>query len=168
MRPATRAPLNTGFGYPFTVDPRLLSNHTAVTANQRIYLRCRDGGPVSKIGFMVGAQSGNISVDVYGNNGLAGVLARPSALRATSGSVACPAIGYQEVALVSGVTMAPGEWLSICADNGTASFYRVAVAGFSSTLGNGLTHHQNSAFTAPNPAVPLTGAMFSIFLIGVA
>lgn len=153
---------------PHSIDPRLLSAASALNANQAVYMRCKGRGYISKIAVHIAASSGNICVGVYKNNGSTGDLARPGAQKATSGSVACPAIGVANVALTSSVYVDEGDWLALVADNATATFYRSNTAGFGSALGNGLSHHQSTAFPLPASATPLTGTLFSVLLVGIA
>lgn len=156
-----------GSQVPRTIDPRGLSSASALTANQGIYLRVQGGGSISKIGLVVGTSSGNVCVAVYANSGV-GAAARPAARKATSGSVACPAANYQEISLGGSVTVLDGDWFFIAADNATATFYRGTTAGTSFAIANGMSHFQNTAFPAPDPAVPsATGVIFSVVLVGV-
>jgi hypothetical protein len=152
---------------PYTVDPRTLSTASALNANQAIYMRVTGSGYISKIGLHVGTSSGNVCVGVYSNNTSGGTAARPAARKATSGSVACPAAGYAEVALTSSVYVQEGDWLAIVADNATATFYRSNAAGFGSSLSLGLSHFQSTAFPLPSSATPSSGTLFSVLLTGV-
>jgi hypothetical protein len=154
--------------WPCTFDPRFLAATTTLNANQAVYLRVRGRGLISKIGLHVGVASGNIAVAVYSNNGDPGRSARPTTRKATSGSVACPAAGYAEVSLGASVYVDDGDWFVLVADNTTASFYRAGAGGFSSTIANGYSHHESSAFPPPATATVSTGAVFSVVLVGVA
>lgn len=166
----TKTRIHQGDGtteYPKTADPRALSATQTLNADQAVYMRARGRGLISKIGIHVGTASGNIAVAVYRNNGSNGTAARPDVRTATSGSVACPAAGYAEVSLGGSVYVEDGDWFAIVADNTTASFYRFGAGGFSSTIGNGVAHHQNTAMPPPATATPGTGALYSILMIGV-
>jgi hypothetical protein len=94
---------------------------TWATANEGRFVRVISGGVISKIGLYVDTSSGNISVAVYSKSG-SGRAAVPATRVVTSGAVACPGTGYQEVSLGSSVTVAPGDYLALSCDNTTAVF----------------------------------------------
>ena len=145
---------SAGLGFPFTVDPGLVRSGDSLSvgsANQAIYARVLHGGTVSKIGLQVTATSGNVSVAVYRNAGV-GRGAVPGAQLATSGSVACPAVGYAEIALGSSVTLSPGDWIAVSADNATAAFQSLLSTAGDSGLGLGRQYRQATAH--PLPATP--------------
>lgn len=161
------APTDGTYLPPHTVDPRMLSAASTLNANQAVYVRATGRGYISKIAVHVGTQSGNVCVGVYANNGSTGNAARPATQKATSGSVACPAAGYQEIALTGSVYVEEGDWLALVADNATATFYRANTAGFASSLANGFSHHQSTAFPLPATATPSTGFLFSVLMNGI-
>lgn len=109
-----------------------LNYHAAVGIpdgpNRAVYVRVIKGGTISKLGIFVGTSSGNVSVGVYSNTG-AGTSARPASRQATSGAVACPATGFQEISLGATVTVAEGDWFALSCDNITTTFYRQLGAG---------------------------------------
>ena len=161
QRSAGRAPV-------CTIDPRLFVTTSAwTTANQAVYLRVTGRGYITKIGLHIGAASGNICVGVFAGNNTDGRGARPSARKVTSGSVACPAAGYAEVALTAPVYVQEGDWLAIAVDNTTAAIGRATANGFTSAVGNGSSCFQNGAFPLPSSATPTSGALFSQILVGV-
>lgn len=164
---ATSGIRNTGLP-PWTSDLRGVVSTSTFNANQAVYLRIQNAGSISKIGFHINVSSGNVDVGVYANNGSTGTAARPGAKLASSGSVACPAAGYQEIGLGSTVYVTEGDWFAFVFDNATASLYRTGAGGLSSTIANGLSHHQSTAFPLPASATPSTGAVFSAALVGVA
>ena len=156
-----------GFGFPYTVDPRVFTfGLSALVANQAWFLRCFGGGHITKIGLQVGVQSGNLCVGVYSPTG-SGRAAAPGARKATSGSVACPATGYQEVALTAAVDVLQGDFLAIVADNATATFGRLSTAGSTTAIANGLCAFQSAAFPLPDPAASSAGSLASWVLVGV-
>jgi lysophospholipase L1-like esterase len=154
------------FGFPHTIDPRTVSGNRAVdAANKCVFGRVREGGKVSKIGLFVGAASGAISVAVYRNTGV-GRGAAPGERVATSGAVACPAVGYAEVALDSAVWVRPGDWIALSVDNVTATFANASsLGGYALPLGIGTA--QATAHPAPASATPSGGYGGVPCLIGV-
>lgn len=142
-------------GFPATVDPRNLAFTSGIgSANRTYYHRVTGGGTITKIGLYVAASSGNICVSVYANTGT-GRASMPGNRVATSGSVACPAVGYQEIALGASVTVTSGDyWFAISLDNGTATF---ATAGTSGQAIQGMSAWQDSAFPSPATAAASNG-----------
>lgn len=112
------------------------------------------GMTVSALRIYVGAQSGNICVGVYGSQG-SGSSAAPYNLKATTGSIPCPAPGEQAVALTSSVTIARGDWVAIAVDNTGASFLRSAPT---TAVTNGAAANQASAFPLPGTADAANGS----------
>jgi hypothetical protein len=163
--PASLYPL--GPNYPHT--SALLSGLLAMVgfgANQALYFRALSSGRITKIAVQVGVQSGNICVGVHANTGQ-GRSAAPGARRATSGSVACPAPGYAEVALGAAVDVRAGDWLAVSADNVTVTLAASATTSVS-TMASGMAHYQGSAFPLPATAAPDGAVLNSIYLVGVA
>ena len=137
-------------------------------ANEAGYLRVEDGGTVSKIGIEVVTQSGNISVGVMSNTGI-GRGSNPTTRLATSGDIACPAVGYAEVALDTTVNVNPGDWFVITADNATATFRTHLAAPAISAWGNGRQYRQASAHPVPSAAGTLVAQVGrTIIMVGVA
>lgn len=134
-------------------------------ANRTAYFRVSVGGPISKIGMDVVTQSGNVAVAAYRNSG-AGRSAVPGARIATSGSVVCPAVGYQEIALDVSVVLQPGDWLAVAADNAIVTL-RAAHGSAMSRLTAGRALYQD-AYPAPDPASPngANGGLRGFALVG--
>lgn len=160
-----------GFGFPASIDVgQMRSTDTmALTANDGVYLRSRDGGTISKIGLFVSTSSGNISVAAYRNSG-SGRSAVPATRLATSGAVACPgASAYAEVSLGATVTLLPGDWLFLSADNNTATFRTSLSGAADNNIGLGRQFRQTTAHPAPSPPGTLISSVGRpIVLIGVA
>jgi hypothetical protein len=158
----------TPIEFGWTVDPRTASlNNGAITAGRTVYLRYRGAnGPITKIALAVGVSSGNCAVAAYRNTG-SGRSARPGARLGTSGSVACPAAGYQEVALTAAADIRDGDWLSLAADNATATFALAGGNGTGYALARGLSHFEG-AYPPPATATPSgTDAIYSFVLVAV-
>lgn len=157
-----------GFGIPWSFDPaQTHADLTVGAANRGWWYRVRGGATITKIGIHVQTSSGNICVAVYANTG-SGRAATPGARLATSGSVACPAAGYAEVALGASVDVANGNhWLYVGADNTTAQLKAATPAP--SALLQGLSGYSDSgAFPAPSAGPSLTMGNRGFILIGVA
>lgn len=108
----------------------------------------------TKVGFVVGTPSGNVSVGVYRNSGV-GTAAVPSgAPVASTGSVACPGGGYAELTLNTAVDVIPGDWLALSVDNATASFFVLTT----NTAPVGVLSARQVAFPAPSPVGTLIGS----------
>lgn len=100
---------------------------TIGSVNSTRFFRVVEGGSMSKVRITVQVASGNICVALHANTG-SGLSAAPGTVKASSGSVACPAAGSQDIALGSTVVAVPGDWISIGADNTTATFNGVSGA----------------------------------------
>lgn len=161
---------DSAFGFPFTVDPGIVRSTDALAlpgSNQAVYARVRDAGPISKVGLEVGTASGNISVGVYRNTGK-GRNAKPGARLATTGAIACPAAGYQEVTLDKAVWVYAGDWLAISADNATATFRALLATAAASNLGKGRQYSQITAHPLPAAANVSNATVGETFvLVGV-
>lgn len=155
-------------GFVVTNDPMAAGNAQTIgnAAGRTIYVRCRTSGIITKIGYLVGVQSGNISVAAYANSG-SGRTSVPGVRLATSGAVACPAAGYQETALPNAVRVDAGDWLAISCDNNTATFQAVLNAGIVN-LAAGLLAYSDATHPAPasNPTVTGYGSR-SMCLVGI-
>jgi hypothetical protein len=162
---------DSAFGFPFTVDPgiaRSSDNMTVQAANAGHYARVTQAGPVSKIGVKIGTQGGNISVAVYRNSGK-GRLAVPGSRIATSGAVACPVAGYQEIALTSSVYVRQGDWLAISADGVVATFGSQLVTGADHDIGKGRQYRQATAHPLPATPSSLVATIgYTFILVGIA
>ena len=99
-----------------------LSNANIYSGENCWYGRVLEGGKISAIRIGVGGSAGNICVAAYRNSGF-GLSAVPGARLGTSGVVACPATGVQDVALTAPCTLQPGDWLALwCSQTATATF----------------------------------------------
>jgi len=160
----------TPWGYPYSVRPDMGNGSTNVTLpdgpNRAVFHRVIDGGVISKIFLWIGVTSGNICVGVYSNTG-AGRAGAPGARIATSGSVAMPAVGYQEISLGGSVTVNPGDWLALSADNVTATF-RATIANAEATtnMAKGATCYMAAGFPLPASASSLIWSAARIFVLG--
>jgi len=143
-------------GFPTNIDPRSISLAANVgSANRTHYYRATGGGAITKLGLYVSASSGNVCVSVYANTGT-GRASMPGARVATSGSVACPAAGYAEIALGATVNVTSGDfWLAISVDNTTAQFGAAATSAFAI---QGVMAWQDTAFPSPATATPTNGS----------
>lgn len=120
------------------------------------FARVQQGGSVSKIGIQVLAQAGNLCVAVYRGGGV-GSNRRPSALVATSGSVACPAPGYAEINLGTTVQVEPGDFLFVSRNNTGTNL--MDMEGGPSMLHGGSYYLQwEGAFPAPASLGSLTAS----------
>jgi hypothetical protein len=166
---AAFAPLSNplSFGMVFTIDPRYGFQTAAWPgANRGIYSRVIGGGSISKVGIEVGVQSGNISVAVYRSTGV-GVNATPAGAPAqSSGAVACPATGFQEVSLGAAVVVNPGDWLFMSCDNTTATFGRHANTIAALGLTKGFVCRQDTAHPAPTVGT-LAATSYCPVLVGI-
>lgn len=127
------------------------------TANLGMYLRSIGSGTITKLGIHVITTSGNISVAVYQGTGV-GRARVPGACLATTGAIACPAVGYAEVSLGSSVTVTNNDFLAISCDNATASF--LGTSGNASTLSLGLSFTQATVHPFSTAAGTLVSSMF--------
>lgn len=167
--PAPNDPL--GWGVPVT--SALLCGNMSVGSiaanNYNWFSRVIGGGTITKIGIVVGTQSGNICVGVVRPTGT-GTAAVPVTRLATSGSVSCPATGYQEVSLGGSVTVKPGDYFVLTADNTTATFQRGVLFSGSSNIFRG-SNYVSSTDGFPIAAT-ITGAVAagdrSFAMVGVA
>lgn len=158
----------TNAGPPVGVDLRSCGATAQVASNNRghYYLVTQGAGYCSKIGIHVANQSGNICVAVYSTKGRRRD-AVPYQRLATSGSVACPGTGYQEVALDVAVEIITGKhWLFISADNTTATFGAAANLSVNDIY-KGLIAYQDTAHPGPTTAAITGAGGRSIGLVGV-
>ncbi|WP_248240539.1 hypothetical protein [Microbacterium kunmingense] len=150
----------------------VVTNQTWPTSNLIAFAAVTEGGRISKIALEVMVSNGNISVAVYRGAGGPGGALVPGARAATSGAVACPAVGYAEVSLGAAVDVEPGDFLALSCDNVTAVF--AGLSGTASSLQAGFYYRSVSvsAHPAPNPApsgANLTPSMNRVpLLVGVA
>lgn len=160
--------LGWGVGPTSFIDPIHVTSTTATagTANRTHYYRVRDGGSISKVSLHVGTASGNLAVAVYRNTGT-GQNAKPGTRFASSGSVACPAAGFRDIALGQTVRVRAGDWLAFAADNTTATFAAFASTQVLATSGlfNGRAGFED-VYPPPATATPTMGLGRGISLVG--
>ena len=143
-----------------------LSNVNIFSGNNCWYGRVLEGGTISKVRVGIGTSSGNIAVAAYSNSG-SGLSAVPGARLGTSGIVACPATGVQDVSLGGSITVEPGDWLALWADNTTATF---TISGNGDGAVNSLTagliaRETGLAGGPPSPAGSTTNSTARPFLL---
>lgn len=163
-------PIASAWGFPASIGlGAALTTQTIGSANDARYMRVRDGGVISSVRLHVIASSGNISVAAYRNSG-SGLTSVPGTRLATSGAVACPAAAAAaDIALGASVTVYPGDWLAISADNVTASFLGVNGNSGTTALVAGAAYTQAAAHPLPaTPASLLAQTNRTIALVGVA
>ncbi len=159
-----------GLGLISTFDPALANTQASViTANRGHGLRVIGGGTISKLGIRVAVSSGNISLAVYRSNG-AGRATGTVARVATTGAVACPAAGYAEVSLGGSVTVNPGDWFAISADNTTALFSAAGTNLTQTNLWLGRSFYGNAVHPLPTALNSAGGAALvpGFLIVGVA
>ena len=145
--------------------PGATPTRLATITNYAFAMRCYGAGTISKIALQIGTSSGNICVGVYSSTGVA-YNAVPDARLATSGSVACPSTGWQEVALGASVDVKTGDWLVVAFDNSTATVFGVASPG-SGLANHGLSRTQSSAFPLPSTFTPAASGDRQVRLWGI-
>ena len=159
---------NTDAGFPqapHTYDPFHPSSAAAALSASRVsYCRIKGAGTISKILIVVGVQSGNIDVGVYDTVGV-GSNARPGNKIASTGSIACPAVGEALVSLTAPVAVRPGYWFAITANNGTITLQRVL--GGTYTNAQSFVTVQTGTFPLPATAAPTGGNGNSYLMVGV-
>lgn len=165
---ATLVPRDSmGWGFPMTCEPNLATSSASFSANTTRFYRVKGAGTITKVGFEVVVQSGNICLSVYSPTGV-GRAAKPGARRATSGSVACPASGYAEVALGASVVVNPGDFIGISVDNITASFRTAGGTPTVTALSDGAAW-AGGGFPPADPAPVVTSISGRlVILVGVA
>lgn len=139
------------------VNPILVGgNSLSLNVNRAYYFRVTWGLPVlaSKIAVDIGVSSGNICLGVYSNTG-AGKNARPGTRKGTTGTVASPGTGRQEIALSAPTSVAIGDWLAIAVDNATIRILGESPAGHA--LMQGVGDLQDTAFPLPATAAAVQG-----------
>lgn len=108
-------------GYPFTVPPSwVATTPSAPGANLLRMARCLGGGQISKIGLVIGTQSGNIMVAVWGQSGL-GKAAVPDTIKGGSITTPCPAAGYAEISLGATITVNEGDYIGVVFSDSTGT-----------------------------------------------
>jgi hypothetical protein len=148
-------PLSWGLaGNVLSLEPASLNAATWAGANEARYSRVVGRGTISKLRVHVATQSGSICLGVYRGSGPGdGLSARPTTRKATTGSIACPATGVQDVALPTAVLLDPGDFLAMSCDNTTAAFLCAGAFGASAVF-SGLLFVEASAHPLPATASP--------------
>jgi hypothetical protein len=128
-------PMGIGYVQPFLPGVTMADQVWSATNDAR-YMRAISGGVITKVAIQVAVSAGNISIAIKNDN--AGTPATGvGSVKQSTGAIACPALGYQEVALGASVTVAKGDWFCMSCDSNTASF-----RGFG---GNDTDLHKNVA-----------------------
>ena len=142
--------------YPASSDPAAAAGNVGLPFANRTYFYRSVGaaGVCSKIGAEVAAQAGNVCLAVYSSVG-AGRAARPDVRKATTGAVACPAVGYVELALDAPVNIAAGDWLAIGVDGAASGFMGFGGAR-GTALPNGRVAKLDGVFPCPASAAAAT------------
>jgi len=156
----THAPSGGGgsFGFPYTYRADTAqSGSTGIPsgANYGCFIRMIDGGPITYLWYQVTTASGNICLGLYASAGT-GRQAVPGARYVTTGSIACPA-GGQIQTTVAGVTVAPGDWIALSADNTTATFLMTNNTAQNNSLAKGINYYQAAVFPLPATAAASVG-----------
>lgn len=141
-----------GIGFACTFDPITGDLNTSTNGGVNVayfYKALGWGQTVSSLRINVGIASGNIDVGIYSGTG-SGTSSLPSTLLGHTGSIACPTAGLATVSLLAPVTIPPGAWFAIVADNTTVTFTNVAAVV--AALQAGRTAFQNTAFPLPATA----------------
>lgn len=156
-----------GHGFAFGVDPAGAGSLQTIGAvNRCIFMRVRNGGTITKVGFFVGVASGNVAVAAYSNSGT-GRSSVPGTRLAGSASTACPAAGYGEVALGSSVAVNPGDWLALACDNTTATFAAMSGQSVTNFVAGIIAYQDAGAFPCPTTPAILGYGTRSLALVGV-
>lgn len=158
-----------GLGFPFTpAEFAPASAGSVLTANNCYYMRSLGGGTITALDLEVVASSGNIALAVYSQSGN-GRSAVPGAQKATTGSIACPPIGYATAALPAALKVNAGDFLALACDNTTATFMRSGVSATpGSAIGGGFVYRQANAFPPPANPSNLVGDRQCFAVAGVA
>jgi len=160
--------LEARLGFPISGNPMFVGAAQALSAtNAAFFGRVTGAGTITKLAVHVGTSSGNISMAVYANSGV-GLAAIPGARQDTTGAVACPATGYQEVALGGSVDVVAGMWFALSADNTTATFLPVAASTGITNLGKGFGMSGATQHPCPATAGGSSYRCNPFIIVGVA
>lgn len=154
------------FDVPFTVDPRLGSGFSTVTANNVYYFRVQGSATISGLGIHIGtADAANgVNFGVYNNTGV-GRNAKPSTL-VSSCTLASATAGFQTATFASSVTVQHGQWFAISTASATVTFLRNA-ANTGTALSAGLAWFQTGGPTMPSTAGTLSNYLMTPIIVGV-
>jgi hypothetical protein len=133
-------------------------------ANEARYARAIGRGTISRLRIHVTVQSGNISLAVYSPAGT-GLGAIPGVRKATTGAIACPGTGAQDIA-IGPVLVEPGDFLAMSCDNTTASFLSAGAFG-ASALFAGQLYVEAGAHPLPATPNPVAHNQKHPMLVGV-
>jgi hypothetical protein len=135
--------------------------------DQASYRRLIGSGTITKLGLDIAFPSGNICAAIYANGG-EGRDAKPLTRKATTGSIACPGAGYQELDLGGEVVVDPGDWVGFSCDNLTALFFMIEDAGVGllSNVMLGISYYED-IFVLPATTFPRPALLRIPFLVGV-
>jgi hypothetical protein len=158
------ADVGGAFGIVYTPYQLSTANITIGTANSTRFYRVLEGGTISKVRVSIGTSSGNIAAAAYSNSG-SGLSSAPGTRLATSGSIASPGTGVQDISLGSSVTLRRGDWIAIGADNTSVTFGGTTGVG-GSTLDAGLCGSE-AVFPPAATVTFVPGNNRAITLIGV-
>lgn len=146
------------FGFVVTADPANANTTASIgLANRTIYQRVVSGATITKVAIDVTTSAGNIAISVHSNTG-SGRTSAPGTRLATTGAVACPAVGYAEISLGASVVVAAGDWIGIGGDNATTAFRGFGNALLASDLFAGRSGYA-SDYPAPNPPSAITNGL---------
>jgi hypothetical protein len=154
-----------------SADPAFMNSAAAAwpAANRVYYFRVGAAAAVGHVTVEVGTQSGNIAVGAYANNGSQGRAAAPATLLASSGSIAMPAAGVQQIALGSTVGVAAGDWLAVAIDNVTAKLRSFGSATAAGTNQGRYGYELLTSFpTMPATPAPVWAATYTAWVAGEA
>lgn len=162
------APTGGGtWGYPYTIRPDIISATNAGFpdgTNRAIYTRLIDGATVTKAWLMCTTSSGFISIGFYSSTGT-GKNANPGTRLNTTGAIACPAGGYQEITVPT-VAVAHGDWIGMSCDNTTAAFKTALVSEQGNQLGKGSNCYQATGHPLPATASGLSQGSGRLYVMG--
>lgn len=117
---------------------------------------------INRIGCKVSAQAGNIDLGVYDNDGSGG---NPGTLLVSTGSIACPAVGWREEVVADTIIPAGLFWIAIGISSTSAGFAygnRVSFIdpGTQVIVATADTTRSQSAFPLPSPGAFGAGSTF--------
>jgi hypothetical protein len=134
----------------WTQDPRAgLVNCDGFSPGYGFYQRVYGAGRITTVALEVVTSAGNICVAVYRNNNIPGGHPAPATRIATTGGVACPAVGYAVLALDVPVDVEPGDWIMYSTSAGTAVVLGTHANISLSFLINGFTMYGGAEYPAP-------------------
>jgi hypothetical protein len=157
------ANLDGMYDFPFTIDPRLGSGFSAVTANNVYYFRLQGAATIAGLALHIGTTDNTqtINLGIYTNSG-AGRNAKPGSL--VAGSTATITLtasnGFYSANFAGGVTIQHGQWVGLSTTSSTATFLRNA-GNTGTALTAGLSWFQSGG----GPTLPSTAGTLGNFLM---